>query len=217
MTKTENIKKIAPKNVVKYRIVLNDEQKLAKSGIYNKDVSIVLGRAASGKTQFAVSAALDLFTTRQINKIIIARPIMENKLGFLPGEINDKMAPQIAPIKQCMYDTMGKEAIDKMFEQGHIQILPLDFMKGITYQHACVIIDEAQDCSKDEFELCLTRLGKTSKLLFIGSEEQINYKMKNSTCISWLLKLEDYEGVNFHRFTTNHRNDIIFSILEYLK
>ena len=217
MAKTENIKKRVPKNEINYAIKLNSEQKLAKAGVFQHDVTIVLGKAASGKSQFAVSTALDLFTTRKINKIIISRPIMADKLGFLPGEVKDKMAYQVAPIVQCMYDTMGKEAIDKMFDKGEIQILPIDYMKGITYQHAAVIIDEVQDCTNEDFELCLTRLGKTSKLLFVGSQEQINSKISKYSCITSLLKLERYESVNFHRFNTNHRNEVIFKILEYLK
>ena len=216
MAKTENIKKRVPKNEINYAIKLNNEQKLAKAGVFQHDVTIVLGKAASGKTQFSVSTVLDLFTTRRINKIIISRPIMADKLGFLPGEVKDKMAYQVAPIVQCMYDTMGKEAIDKMFDKGEIQILPIDYMKGITYQHAAVIIDEVQDCTEEDFELCLTRLGKTSKLLFIGSAEQINSKIKRSSCIGKLLKLENYDKVNFHRFTSNHRNEVIFDILNFL-
>jgi phosphate starvation-inducible PhoH-like protein len=217
MAKAENITKRVPKNEINYQIKLNTEQKLAKAGVFQHDVSVILGKAASGKTQFAVSTALDLFNTRQINKIIISRPIMPDKLGFMPGDVKDKMAAQIAPILQCMYDVLGKEVIDKMFDKGEIQILPVDHMKGITYQHACVIIDEAQDCTYEDFELCLTRLGKTSKLIFVGSEEQVNSKITKLSCIKYLVKLEGNELVNFHRFTSNHRNEVIFKILEYLK
>jgi phosphate starvation-inducible protein PhoH len=74
-----------------------------------------------------------------------------------------------------------------------------------------------QDCTNEDFELCLTRLGKTSKLLFVGSQEQVNSKISKHSCITSLLKLERYESVNFHRFNTNHRNEVIFKILEYLK
>lgn len=217
MAKAENITKRVPKGNIKFNLQLSDEQKKAKAGVYKKDVSVILGKAATGKTQVAVLTALDLYFKRKVNKIIISRPVLKNKLGFLPGELESKMAPQISPIKYCMYEAYDKTKIDKMFEEGVIEILPIDFMKGVTYRNACVIIDEVQDSSKDDFELILTRLGKDSKLLLIGSAEQVDKQLNGNSCISYLEKLKDCDLVNYHTLTANHRNEVIFDILKFVK
>ena len=218
MSAIQNINKRIPKGDIKYKIQLSHEQKEAKTGIYEKDVTIIEGAAASGKTQFAVLCALDLLFKRQINQIIISRPIVKNKLGFLPGDTDDKMLPYIYPIKQCMYEAYDVAKIDKLFEEKVIQILPIDFMKGVTYLNSCVIIDEFQDLNMPEFELCLTRLGKDSKLIFTGSKTQIDISVGSSlSCIGKVEKLKKCSFVNYHEFKSNHRNDIIFKIMDYLK
>lgn len=215
---TQNINKRVPKGDIKYKIKLSEEQKEAKAGIYEKDVTIIEGQAASGKTQFAVLSALDLLFKRQVNQIIISRPIVKNKLGYLPGDSDEKMEPYVYPIKQCMYEAYEPSKIDKLFEEKVIQILPIDFMKGVTYLNSCVIIDEFQDLTMPEFELCLTRLGKESKLIFTGSATQIDVSVGTTqSCVNKVSKLKNCNFVNYHIFTSNHRNNIIFKIIDYLK
>lgn len=212
----ENTLKRVPKGNIRFKIKLSEEQKKAKEGIYEKDLSIVIGRAASGKTALAVLTALDFFFKRKVNKIIISRPIVKNSVGYLPGEIEDKLAPHVYPVKHCMYEAYGREKIDKMFTEGDIEIIPIDFMKGVTYTNSFVIIDEFEDLTMEEFELCLTRLGKDSKLVFTGAEEQIDKSIKNS-CISKVKCLKDCDLVNYVKLTENHRNNIIFDVLNYIK
>lgn len=210
----ENKQKRVPKGEINYKFQLSNEQQLAKAGVFEKDVSIILGDAASGKTAWACHVAYDLFAKRMIERIIISRPIVQNKLGFLPGVVQEKMAPWIHPIKDNFYQLLGDRVrVDKMFEEGIIEILPLDFTKGVTYRDACVIIDEFQDSNFDEFRMCLTRLGTNSKLLFIGSTQQVAIK---DSCISKVANLSD-EFVNKHEFKSNHRNPIIFKILNELE
>jgi phosphate starvation-inducible PhoH-like protein len=204
------------KNDIKYKISLNEEQKKVKAGVFEKDVSVILGPPGSGKTQTAVLIALDLLFKKHVDKIIISRPIVPNKLGYLPGEVSAKMQQQIAPIRECMYDAYGGERIDKMFLEAKIQILPVDFMKGITYRRAAVIIDEVQDMDYQDFILSLTRLGIGSKLLYTGSVEQIDRSLHNSTCINSLLKLSTHSLVNFHILKENHRNPVIFDLINHM-
>lgn len=211
----ENKTKRVPKGEINYKIPLSPEQRLAKAGVFEKDVSIIMGDAASGKTFWACHIAYDLFATRKIERIIIARPIVANKLGFLPGLASEKMAPWIYPMRDNFYQLLGNRVqVDKMFEEGIIEILPLDFTKGVTYRDACVIIDEAQDMDYEDFRMCLTRLGINSKLLFIGSQQQVSIK---NSCVSQMLKLQNSDLVNYHTFKSNHRNPIIFEILKHLE
>jgi phosphate starvation-inducible protein PhoH and related proteins len=212
----ENLEKRKPKGDIKFKLTLSDEQKLAKADFYEKDVNIVLGRAASGKTQFAVLTALDYYFKRHVNKIIISRPVVKNNLGFLPGDIAEKMAPHIAPIKYCMYEAYRAEQIDKMFEDKSIQILPIDFVKGTTFSNAVVIIDEFQDLDYDDFKMCLTRLGRDSKMIFTGSYQQVDRSIKNS-CMTKVRLLDGNPLVSYNEFTSNHRNPVIFDILNAME
>lgn len=196
------------------KIQLDDSQKLAKAGVYDKDISIFLGNFGSGKTLTAVQAALDLLLKKQITKIFITRPINFEATGFLKGSASDKMTFHIYPIKQNMYDTYNKEKIDQLFEDGTIQIVPIDYMKGYTFTNSCTIVDEFEDITIEDFKLILTRLGVGSKLIFIGSEEQIGIK---NSCIKDIKKLKDCEHVNFHTLTGQHRNENIQKILNFLK
>lgn len=205
------------KRDINFKISLNEEQKEVKKGIFEKNVTFVLGRAGSGKTQVAVLTALDMFFKKMVNKVIISRPIVKNSLGFLPGTADEKMDYQIAPIKQCMYDAYDVKRIDEYFANKEIQILPIDFMKGITYTNAIVIIDEFQDLNYEDFILTLTRLGKDSKLIYTGSQEQIDRSINEKSCIPYVKKLEQHPLVNFHTLTTNHRNPVIFELIKAME
>lgn len=205
------------KRDINYRISLNDEQKAAKKGIYDKSVSIILGKQGSGKSQTAVITALDMLFKKLVDKIIISRPVVRNSLGFLPGELSAKMENQIAPLKQCMYEAYDPVKIDKLFTDKVIQILPVDFMKGITYLNAVVIIDEFQDLNYEDFVLTLTRLGKGSKVIYTGSVEQVDRSIKDQSCISRVSKLQYSELVNFVTLQANHRHPLIFDIINQME
>ncbi len=203
------------KNPIKIinKIQLDEGQKEAKAGVYTKDVSIFLGNFGSGKTLTAVSTALDLLLKKHIDKIFITRPIDFEATGFLKGTASEKMAFHIYPIKQNMYDTYDKQKVDLLFEEGIIQIVPIDYMKGYTFTNSCTIVDEFEDITYDDFKLILTRLGVGSKLIFTGSEEQIGIK---NSCIPKIKKLAQCELVNFHVLKGQHRNENIQKILDYL-
>jgi len=202
------------KNDIKYKIQLNDEQKRAKAQVYNKDVSFFLGDFGSGKTQCAALCALDLLFKKHIDRIFITRPIDFSATGYLTGDINEKMAFHLFPIKQCFYSAYNKEKIDKLFADEVIKIIPIDYMKGVTFLNACTIVDEFEDINYADFKVILSRLGINSKIIFTGSEEQIAIK---DSCIPKIKCLKNYEGVNYQIFTSQHRNENIQLIFDYIK
>lgn len=213
MQKIKQIKEF--KNDIKYKISLNEEQKEVKRKCLQYDVNIVLGQAGSGKTQVACLIALDFLFKKQVDKIIISRPINFKATGYLTGDINEKLEYHLMPIKQCFYAAYDKIKIDKLFEEGLIQIIPIDYMRGVNFMNSIVIIDELQETTFDNFKLILTRLCKDSKIIFTGSEEQITGSY-NSSVIKKIKCLKNYDNVGFTELLTNHRNEEIFKILNFI-
>jgi phosphate starvation-inducible PhoH-like protein len=209
----EKIKKEL-KGDIKFAVQLNEEQKLVKAGVFEKDVSIILGDFGGGKTMTACYIALDLLFRRKVERIFITRPIDFEATGFIKGSIDEKLAFHIFPIKQNMYTCYNKQKIDDLFKDGTIQIIPIDYMKGITFQDSCTIVDEFEDISFEDFKLILTRLGIGSKLLFTGSAEQISVK---DSCIHRIQCLKNCPEVNFHVLKEQHRNENILKILNHIK
>jgi phosphate starvation-inducible PhoH-like protein len=180
-----------PKNPIKFNISLNEEQKLAKEIILANPVTVLKGMAGSGKTLVAVQTALDLLFTKQVEKIIITRPtVAKEDIGFLPGDIKEKMDPWLAPIYHNLYLLYSKEKIDKEVEEGTIEILPFAFMRGRTFVNAFVIVDEAQNVTHTQMEMVLGRLGKGSWMSICGDLAQVDLKNKKETGFSFLSKLE---------------------------
>ena len=176
-----------PKNPIKFQLQLNEEQKLAKALIVENPVVVLKGMAGSGKTLVAVQAALDMLFSREVEKIVITRPtVAKEELGFLPGDLKEKMDPWLAPIYHNLYMLYGKEKVDKELEQGNIEIVPFAFMRGRTFVNSFVIVDEAQNVTHDQMETVLGRLGKGSKMVICGDLAQIDLKVKKDTGFSFL-------------------------------
>ena len=150
-----NTEKRKPKGPVKFNLTLNEEQKTAKAEILNHTVTLLKGQAGSGKTLLACQIALDMFFTRQIEKIIITRPVVAaaDDIGYLPGSMKEKMDPWLAPIYANLYMLYNKETIDKLVETQNIEILPFAFVRGRTFVNAVVIVDEAQNVSNGQTEM----------------------------------------------------------------
>lgn len=205
-----------PKNDIKFNFSLTDEQKLVKASVYDKDVTFVLGTWGTGKTAVACQIALDLLFKKHngIDKIYISRPIDFTATGYLKGSLSDKMDLHIMPIKQNLYSAYNKEKIDSLFNDGIIQIIPIAYMKGMNQLNSVTIIDEFEDVNYHDFKVILTRLCKGSKLIFTGSEEQIDVK---DSCIPRIKKLDGSGLVGYHTLTTNHRNEDIVKILDYIE
>lgn len=215
--KKSNKEKRVPKTEPKLNIELNEEQKQVKSDFYNNDVNFVLGDFGSGKTLVAAAIALSAYRKRQFNEIIIARPITRDSLGFLPGEMEEKMKPWVAPIVHNFNQLQNSGKTEKMMADGIIKILPVDFAKGITYPNAVVIIDEFQDMDYKDFRTILTRLGRDSKLMFTGSKEQIDKNVGNKSCMEQVMKLKNSGLVGFTELQANHRNQALTKIIKYLE
>lgn len=205
-----------PKNPIKFNISLNEEQKAAKEIILSNPVTVLRGMAGSGKTLVAVQTALDLLLSGEVEKIIITRPtVAKEDIGFLPGDIREKMDPWLAPIYHNLYLLYPKERIDKEVEEGRIEILPFAFMRGRTFLNSFVIVDEAQNVTHTQMEMVLGRLGKGSWMSICGDLAQIDLKNKKETGFSFLSRLEEHvKGVKVVVLKQNHRHPIVEPILE---
>ena len=205
-----------PKNPIKFNISLNDEQKAAKEVILTNPITVLRGMAGSGKTLVAVQVALDLLFTNQVEKIIITRPtVAKEDIGFLPGDIREKMDPWLAPIYHNLYLLYSKEKIDKEVEEGNIEILPFAFMRGRTFVNTFVIVDEAQNVTHTQMEMVLGRLGMNSWMAICGDIAQIDLKDKRQTGFSFLNRLEEQvKGFRVVTLLQNHRHPIVEPILK---
>jgi len=175
------------KNPIKFKIQLNEEQKLAKEEILNNTLTLLAGSAGSGKTLLAVQVALDGLIRRHYEKIIITRPtVSKEEIGFLPGDLREKMDPWIQPIYQNMYALYDKEKVEKLIEDGKIEIVPLAFMRGRTFLDSCIIVDEAQNVTHEQMEMIATRIGLRSKMIVCGDDHQVELKAKRDSSFRFL-------------------------------
>lgn len=213
----DNKDKRTIKNEPKLKVSLNAEQKDAIRLFYEHDVNFILGDFGTGKSLVSVYAALTSYRKKQYNKIWITRPMLKNTLAALPGDMRDKMSPYVYPIVQNLEVCQGKEVTERMQEKGQIEILPVSVAKGVTFIDAVVIVDEFQDMTYTDFRTLLTRLGKDSKIIFCGSEQQIDPLIGNRSCIFDVLKLQESGLVGFTTLTANHRNPVLTSIIKYLE
>jgi phosphate starvation-inducible PhoH-like protein len=205
-----------PKKPIKFNINLNAEQKLAKAEILTNPVTVLQGMAGSGKTLVAVQTGLDLLFTKQIEKIIITRPtVAKEDIGFLPGDIKEKMDPWLAPIYHNLYLLYDKVKIDKCVEEGLIEIVPFAFMRGRTFTNALIILDEAQNVTMNQMEMMLGRLGKGSTMVICGDQAQIDLKHKKDSGFGFLYTLEaQVAGFKVITLKQNHRHEIVEPILK---
>ena len=207
------------KNPIKFRVSLNEEQKHAKDVILNHTVTLLAGKAGSGKTLLACQVALDGLFSRQYERVIITRPtVAKEDIGFLPGDIREKMDPWLAPIYHNLYMLYNKDKVDKEVEKGNIEIVPFAFMRGRTFVNSFVIVDEAQNVTHNQMETVIGRLGKGSKMVICGDMAQIDLKDKRETGFSFLSRIEEkVKGFKTHSLLFNHRHDIVAPILEVYK
>lgn len=210
------VQKRKPKTPIKFNVQLNEEQKQAKSLILDNPITLIKGMAGSGKTLVATQCALDMFFTKQVEKIVITRPtVSKEEIGFLPGDIREKMDPWLAPIYHNLYMLYSKEKIDKHIEAGDIEIVPFAFMRGRTFVDAFVIIDEAQNVTHTQMETVIGRLGKNSKMVICGDVAQIDLKDKKESGLSFLNRVEEQvKGFKIITLEQNHRHEIVSPILE---
>ena len=205
-----------PKKPIKFNVQLNDEQKEAKATILENPITAIRGMAGSGKTLVATQVALDMLFTKQVDKIIITRPtVSKEDIGFLPGDLQAKMDPWLAPIYHNLYMLYNEEKIKKELENGNIEIVPFAFMRGRTFVNSFIIVDEAQNVTHNQMETVIGRLGKSSKMVICGDMAQIDLKDKRETGFSFLSRLEEnVQGFKTVVLENNHRHAIVSPILE---
>ena len=139
-----------PKNPIKFKIQLNEEQKEAKARILENTITLLAGAAGSGKTMLACQIALEKLFMRDCEKVIITRPtVSREEIGFLPGDLREKMDPWVQPIYQNMFLLYDKDKVEKCINEGQIEIVPVSFMRGRTFVNAIVIVDEAQNVTHE--------------------------------------------------------------------
>lgn len=205
-----------PKNPIKFKMNLNDEQKVAKEIILQTPITLLKGMAGSGKTLLACQIALDMLFKKDTEKIVITRPtVAREEIGFLPGDIKEKLDPWLAPIYANLYLLYDKEKVDKMIADGTIEIVPFAFMRGRTFPNNVVIVDECQNITHAQTELVLGRLGKGGKMIFCGDLSQTDLKNKKDSGIGFFNRLEEnIRGVKVITLKTNHRHEIVEPILK---
>jgi phosphate starvation-inducible PhoH-like protein len=145
------------------------------------DIVIALGPAGTGKSFLAVSVAITMLMEKKVERVILSRPAVEagEKLGFLPGDMKDKVDPYLRPLYDALYELFGYEKIDKKIETGEIEIAPLAFMRGRTLKNSFAILDEAQNATETQIKMFLTRIGENSKLVVNGDPSQVDLVNKS--------------------------------------
>ena len=151
-------------------------QQTYMKAILNNTVTIGVGPAGTGKTYLAVAAAVAAFRERSVNRIILTRPAVEagERLGFLPGDLQNKVDPYLRPLYDALYDMLGAETFQKYQERGSIEVAPLAYMRGRTLDDSFIILDEAQNTTREQMKMFLTRLGFGSKIVITGDATQID-------------------------------------------
>ena len=200
-------------------IVKTLAQKLYLDALEFANIIFVTGPAGTGKTYLAVAYAVSCLKKNIIKKIIITRPAVEagEKLGFLPGDLKEKVDPYLIPIYDALYEFMGKETIDKLIEKGVIEIAPLAYMRGRTLDNAFIILDEAQNTTSNQMKMFITRLGFHSKMVITGDITQVD--LPNHTQ-SGLLEsteiLQNIDGIKHIHFTKHDvmRHPLVSKIVE---
>lgn len=204
------------KTPIKFKLQLNDEQKDAKEIVLHNTITLLAGKAGSGKTLLACQIALDGLFNRVYNKIIITRPtVSKEEIGFLPGDLKEKLDPWLQPIYQNMYDLYGKDRIDQYIKEGQIEIAPLSFMRGRTFLESVIIVDEAQNVTNEQMEMITTRIGLRSKMMICGDAGQVDLKSKKDSGFRFLfINAERVNKLAAVTLLTNHRDPIVDELLD---
>ena len=203
------------KNEIKYLVQLSEEQKLAKQLIYENQIVIITGRAGSGKSLVGAITALDFLNKKMIDKILVTRSAIEvgKSLGYLPGNLDDKFNPYMEALIENLYKCWDKVKVDELVTKKLIDALPVQFIRGKTVDDI-LIVEEAQNLTKQEMLALLTRLGKTGKIIINGDNEQQDTK-ESLTGLSYAIELsKKISEIKWIKLKENHRSDLVGKILD---
>ena len=179
-------------------------QKEYIASVLKNTVTIGVGPAGTGKTYLAVAAAVQAFRDKQVNRIILTRPAVEagERLGFLPGDLQSKVDPYLRPLYDALFDMLGAETYQKYLERGNIEVAPLAYMRGRTLDDSFIILDEAQNTSREQMKMFLTRLGFGSKIVITGDVTQIDLPDGKASGLKEAMRvLRDVEGIGICELT----------------
>jgi phosphate starvation-inducible PhoH-like protein len=188
-------KQVAPKSVNQRKYI---------QAIQDEDVVFGIGVAGTGKTYLAVAMAVQALMQKQVNRIVLARPAVEagEKLGFLPGDLQDKVDPYLRPLYDALFDLIDYERVTRLLEKRVIEVAPLAFMRGRTLSDAFIILDEAQNTTSEQMKMFLTRIGFGSKAVITGDVTQVDLPTgKRSGLIEAARILSNLDGIEFVYFT----------------
>ena len=176
-----------------------------------------VGPAGTGKTYLAVCMAVSAFKSKQVEKIILTRPAVEagEKLGFLPGDLHEKVDPYLRPLYDALQEMLGLETYGKLMERGAIEVAPLAYMRGRTLSNAFIILDEAQNTTKEQMKMFLTRMGEGSKMVVTGDVTQIDLDGKDSGLVHATDVLDGVDGIAVCRLTAKDvvRHPLVMRII----
>lgn len=179
-------------------------QKEYIGSVLKNTVTIGVGPAGTGKTYLAVAAAVQAFRDKQVNRIILTRPAVEagERLGFLPGDLQSKVDPYLRPLYDALFDMLGAETYQKYLERGNIEVAPLAYMRGRTLDDSFIILDEAQNTSREQMKMFLTRLGFGSKIVITGDTTQIDLPDGKPSGLKEAMRvLRNVEGIGICELT----------------
>lgn len=184
-------------------------QKRYIDAINNNDIVFGIGPAGTGKTYLAMAAAVRAFKSKEVNRIILTRPAVEagENLGFLPGDLQNKVDPYLRPLYDALFEILGHDTYNNLFEKGLIEVAPLAYMRGRTLDSAFVILDEAQNTTNEQMKMFLTRLGYGSKAIITGDVTQIDLPHGKQSGLKTVLRI--LAGVKGIGITYLNKNDIV--------
>ena len=205
------VRKIKPQNA---------NQAALLDAMAKHNLCIAVGPAGTGKTYLAISAAVEAMEAGRVDRIILSRPAIEagETLGFLPGDMHEKMAPFLRPLYDALNDRMGSKRLKQYLSDGAIEIAPIGFMRGRTLNNAFVVIDEAQNCTYNQIKMILTRLGWHSTMVLTGDPDQSDLLPNLSGLSEIAKKLEPVPGIALVRLTDRDivRHPLVASMLGVL-
>ena len=194
-------------------------QRLYLDRMHKHEVNFGIGPAGTGKTYLAVAAAIDALLNEKVDRIILIRPAVEagEKLGFLPGDLSQKVDPYLRPLYDGLYEMLGIERTEKLLANGIVEIAPLAYMRGRTLNNSFIIVDESQNTTKEQMKMVLTRMGFNSYLVINGDLTQIDLPTNIISGLSNAIKvLENTDGIGFTNFSSRDvvRHPLVRKIID---